>query len=119
MIDKKIFRLPQSAEVPNHLSKPMSRFEVSFIEPIHRAWASLKKACNWLIQAIIVLLLTAGLALFYFSYQAYNGKVTPFQNIELIGLENNTQELAGTIEGLQDLVVSLKMRLDKLEKKIK
>lgn len=115
MENRKVVRL--SNEVPNYIKEPISPIAQYLVEPILRGWVGVKKACTWLINAMVVLLLVGGLALSWFSWQAYNGRPTPFTTIEMIGLENSMQELAGSMAGVQDLLISLKMRVDKLEKK--
>lgn len=105
-------------EIPNHLASKLTWADRFIIEPYHAMAYKIKVALRWIINALIVLILASGVTLLYFSYLAYNGKPTPFTNIEMIGLENNMQELAGTLSGVQDVLSNIKMRFEKVEKKI-
>jgi len=99
----------------NHLADKLRWYD-SILEPLHKLWATLKKTCSWLLNALIVLLLVGGLALGWISYQSYIGKPTPFTTIEMIGLENGMQELGASFEQLDIKIANLRMRLEEIEK---
>ncbi len=91
--------------------------------PAGQAFLFVKRCFDTVFRTLMVLVLTAGFALFAFMWMAYNGKSTPFENIYIMNLNDNVQELAGQItrigdEGLFKTVDSLRKKVVVLEKSV-
>jgi hypothetical protein len=76
-MEKKIFKLPQSAEVTNYLSRPISRLERVVIEPCHSIARGVKSACRAFMGFVKWFFLISGVvawaASLYFGSMYYRG----------------------------------------------
>jgi len=105
------------------------------IKPLYNCYCSFKTFCKRAFDCLIILTLTSGLFMMYFSYQAYKGKPTPFEQVYIVGMNDRLDLLAEsqsqvqaqiednglipTVDGLRKEVSQLKTKLLEINKKIK
>lgn len=105
-----IYKLNRSQEVKQDVNRePETRQPKTLKAPLYH---KLNAVCTTLKH----ILLLCGCILIIFSIMAYCGKTTPFQRIELTGVEDSLQELAKTIAVIQDTTDSLRMKSEKVNK---
>lgn len=105
------------------------------IKPIVKAYNSFKVFCKRAFDCLVILILTSGLFMMYFSYQAYHGKATPFEQVYIVGMNDRLDLLAEaqsqvqaqiednglipTVDSLRKEVSQLKSKVLEIGKKIK
>lgn len=77
--------------------------------PLTRVGNGVKRVTVELFRALIVLLLTSGILMMYFSWQAYNGNSTPFETIYMMQLNDNMKDISKAVANIQDNDIALRM----------